>query len=65
MSNRSTKKKTVFSGCGIQLVSIPALDNSHHAGERESFRIFLFFANRKRDKRITGEMRVKEKKKDN
>jgi hypothetical protein len=65
MSNRSTKKKTIFSACGVQLVSIPALDNIHQAGERESFRIFLFFANRKRDKRITGKMRVRVMEKDN
>jgi hypothetical protein len=47
------------------LVSIPALDNTHQAGEREGFRIFLFFANRKRDKRITGEMRVLVMERDN
>ena len=33
MSNRLTKKK-VFSACGVQLDSIPALDNTHQAGER-------------------------------
>jgi hypothetical protein len=64
MSNWSTKK-TGFYACGVQLVSIPALDNTHQAGEREGFRIFLLFAKGKRDKRITGEMRVRVMERDN
>jgi hypothetical protein len=35
-TNKQTNKQTpLLAGCGVQLVSVPALDNIHQAGEGE------------------------------